>query len=158
MKRDVSFMNEDILRNIGTIARALDSISNIEFKKIQLEKGQYLYLSRIFENPGITQREISELLCVDKTTTNRAITRLIEKKLVIKKDDPSNQKNKLLFATLTGEKLYTTLRKESDYSTKIALTGLSVTEAEELNYLLLKMTKNVVNNWNEVKKGYKRVY
>lgn len=79
MKRDVTFMSEDILRNIGTIARPLDSISNIEFKKIQLEKGQYLYLSRIFENPGITQREISELLCVDKTTTNRAITRLIEK-------------------------------------------------------------------------------
>lgn len=78
--------------------------------------------------------------------------------MVIKKDDPSNQKNKLLFATLTGEKLYTTLRKESDYSTKITLTGLSVTEAEELNYLLLKMTKNVVNNWNEVKKGHKRVY
>ncbi|GMA68981.1 hypothetical protein GCM10025879_02270 [Leuconostoc litchii] len=72
-------MDYEILRNVGTIARALDSISNIEFKDIALEKGQYLYISRIFENPGITQKQLSNLLCVDKTTTNRAISRLIEK-------------------------------------------------------------------------------
>ena len=35
---------ENILREIGTIARALDSISNIEFKEFELTKGQYLYL------------------------------------------------------------------------------------------------------------------
>lgn len=72
-------LDSNILRDVGTIARALDSISNIEFKNISLEKGQYLYLSRIFENPGIAQGKLSQLLCVDKTTTNRAVNRLIEK-------------------------------------------------------------------------------
>lgn len=45
----------DVLREIGAISRALDSISNIEFKKYELTKGQYLYLVRICENPGIIQ-------------------------------------------------------------------------------------------------------
>ena len=31
----------EILREIGMIARALDSISNIEFKEYDLTKGQY---------------------------------------------------------------------------------------------------------------------
>ena len=34
---------KEILREIGMIARALDSISNIEFKNLTLQ-GQYLYL------------------------------------------------------------------------------------------------------------------
>ena len=33
----------EILREIGMIVRALDSISNIEFKEYELTKGQYLY-------------------------------------------------------------------------------------------------------------------
>ncbi len=34
----------DILREIGMIARALDSISNIEFKELSLTRGQYLFI------------------------------------------------------------------------------------------------------------------
>ena len=32
-----------VLREIGIIARALDSIANIEFRDIELAQGQYLY-------------------------------------------------------------------------------------------------------------------
>ncbi len=63
----------DILREIGMIARALDSISNIEFKEYDLTKGQYLYLVRICENPGIIQEKLAEMIKVDRTTAARAI-------------------------------------------------------------------------------------
>lgn len=49
----------DILREIGMIARALDSISNIEFKDLDLTRGQYLYLVRIYENPGVIQDKLA---------------------------------------------------------------------------------------------------
>ena len=39
-----------ILREIGIIARALDSIANIEFRYLDLARGQYLYLVRIASN------------------------------------------------------------------------------------------------------------
>ena len=38
-----------VLREIGIIARALDSIANIEFRDLELARGQYLYLVRIGE-------------------------------------------------------------------------------------------------------------
>ena len=63
----------DILREIGMIARALDSISNIEFKELDLTKGQYLYLVRICENPGVIQEKVAEMIKVDRTTAARAI-------------------------------------------------------------------------------------
>lgn len=76
---------KEILREIGTIARALDSISNIEFKEIHLTKGQYLYLIRICEHPGNIQEKIAELLRVDRTTAARAIKKLESQGFIYKK-------------------------------------------------------------------------
>lgn len=58
------------------IARALDSISNIEFKEFDLTKGQYLYVVRICEQPGIIQEKLADLIKVDRTTAARAIAKL----------------------------------------------------------------------------------
>ena len=49
---------KEILREIGMIARALDSISNIEFKEYELTKGQYLYLVRICETQNHSRKAI----------------------------------------------------------------------------------------------------
>ena len=85
---------KEILREIGMIARALDSISNIEFKEYELTKGQYLYLVRICENPGIIQEKLSEMIKVDRTTAARAIKKLEINGFIEKKEDESNKKLK----------------------------------------------------------------
>ncbi|EKF52126.1 MarR family winged helix-turn-helix transcriptional regulator [Lactococcus garvieae] len=158
MNRKETKIQNNILRDIGTIARALDSISNIEFKDIELAKGQYLYLSRIFENPGINQKQISELLCVDKSTASRAINQLVEKKLIQKVEDENNKKNKLLYVTSYGEEVYPVIFRELQYSTEIALQGLDELEIAQINILLSKVSQNIKENWIEVKKGEKRIY
>ncbi|MCZ9311555.1 MarR family transcriptional regulator [Weissella koreensis] len=158
MSRRWLHLDQTFLRRIGTIARALDSISNIEFKEIDLARGQYLYLSRITENPGITQMQLSELLCVDKTTTNRAINRLVEREIIVKQTDPINRKNQRLYSSKKGQILYETLSRESDYSTQVALQGLKPDEVEQINVLLDKVTQNVVQDWKSVKKGKVRLY
>ena len=63
------------------IARALDSISNIEFKDYDLTKGQYLYLVRICENPGIIMEKLIDLIKVDRATAARAIKKLEKKRI-----------------------------------------------------------------------------
>ena len=47
----------DILREIGMIARALDSISNIEFKELSLTRGQYLYWSGSVKILGLSRKD-----------------------------------------------------------------------------------------------------
>ena len=93
----------DILREIGMIARALDSISNIEFKELSLTRGQYLYLVRVCENPGIIQEKIAELIKVDRTTAARAIKRLEEQGFIYRQEDASNKKIKRIYATEKGK-------------------------------------------------------
>jgi len=149
---------KEILREIGMIARALDSISNIEFKEFELTKGQYLYLVRICENPGIIQEKLAEMIKVDRTTAARAIQKLEQQGLIEKKNDGVNKKNKGLFPTNKGEQIYPFLKREGDHSNQVALSGLTSDEIEIVFSLLQKIRKNVEVDWNHVKKGNKREY
>ncbi|WP_088014336.1 MarR family winged helix-turn-helix transcriptional regulator [Gottfriedia acidiceleris] len=149
---------KEILREIGMIARALDSISNIEFKEYDLTKGQYLYLVRIVENPGIIQEKLAEMIKVDRTTAARAIKKLEMNGFIEKKEDKENKKIKKLFATEKGENVYPFIKRENDYSNIVALDGLSEIEVETIFNLLLKVRKNVEKDWEFVKKGNKRNY
>ncbi|MFY0758214.1 MarR family transcriptional regulator [Metabacillus dongyingensis] len=149
---------KEILREIGMIARALDSISNIEFKEYDLTKGQYLYLIRICENPGIIQEKLAEMIKVDRTTAARAIKKLAMQGFIEKKDDDNNKKIKKLFPTGKGEKVYPFLKREGEYSNMVALSGFSEEEIDIIYNLLQKVRKNVEVDWDFVKKGNKREY
>ncbi|CAN7633219.1 MarR family winged helix-turn-helix transcriptional regulator [Peribacillus frigoritolerans] len=149
---------KEILREIGMIARALDSISNIEFKEHDLTKGQYLYLVRICENPGIIQEKLAEMIKVDRTTAARAIKKLEINGFIEKKGDKHNKKIKKLFPTEKGKNVYPFIKRENDYSNIVALEGFSEREVETISDLLQRVRKNVEKDWEFVKKGNKRNY
>ncbi|WP_018883145.1 MarR family winged helix-turn-helix transcriptional regulator [Paenibacillus massiliensis] len=148
----------EILREIGMIARALDSISNIEFKEFELTKGQYLYLVRICENPGTIQEKVAEMLKVDRTTAARAIAKLELQGFIEKREDDRNKKIKKLYPTEKGTSLYPVLRREGEYSNRTALAGLSEEETQTIYRLLKQVRHNVEVEWEYVKKGNKRDY
>ncbi|WP_419884069.1 MarR family winged helix-turn-helix transcriptional regulator [Peribacillus sp. B-H-3] len=149
---------KEILREIGMIARALDSISNIEFKEFDLTKGQYLYLVRICENPGIIQEKLAEMIKVDRTTAARAIKKLEMNGFIEKKEDQHNKKIKKLFPTEKGKNVFPIIKRENKYSNTAALKGLTQEETETIANLLQKVRKNVEKDWEFVKKGNKRNY
>uniref|UniRef100_UPI003DA5C9ED MarR family winged helix-turn-helix transcriptional regulator n=1 Tax=Tetragenococcus halophilus TaxID=51669 RepID=UPI003DA5C9ED len=147
-----------ILREIGNIGRALDYISNIEFKDIHLNKGKYLYLSRICENPGIINDNLAKLVKNDRTAVAKTVKRLEQEQLILKKADSTNKKIRHLFVTQKGKKLYNYLQREEKYSSKQALANLSLKEQKQLLNLLKIVSSNVSYDWNFVRQGYKRNY
>ncbi|UTR10045.1 MarR family transcriptional regulator [Evansella sp. LMS18] len=149
---------KQILREIGMVARALDSISNIEFKEYDLTKGQYLYLVRICENPGIIQEKLAEMIKVDRTTAARAVKKLELNGFIEKKEDEQNKKIKKLFPTKKGKKVYPFIIRENEHSNDVALAGFTEEEAETIHELLQRVRSNVEKDWEIVKKGNKRNY
>ncbi|EAD5983152.1 MarR family transcriptional regulator, partial [Listeria monocytogenes] len=137
---------KDILRDIGVIARALDSISNIEFKELNLAKGQFIYLVRICENQGIIQEKLVDILKIDRTTASRAIKKLEKNGLIIKKQDKNNKKNKLLFPTEKGQQLYPLIIRENEYSNAVALKGFTEAEINMLADALKKVKENIADD------------
>lgn len=149
---------KEVLREIGMIARALDSISNIEFKEHDLTKGQYLYLVRICEHPGIIQEKVAEMIKVDRTTAARAIKKLELNGFIEKKEDEQNKKIKKLYPAEKGKLVYPFIKREHEYSNTVALDGFSKSEIETIFDLLQRVRKNVEKDWEYVKKGNKRNY
>ena len=148
----------EILREIGMIARALDSIANIEFKEYDLTRGQYLYLIRICENPGIIQEKLADMIKVDRTTVSRAIKKLEANGFIEKRVDSTNRKIKHIFPTEKGNEISPNISRENEHSERVALQGLSEDESALLLGLLQKVRKNVEGDWEYVKKGNKRNY
>ena len=151
-------IKEDILRQIGSISRALDSIANIEFKDLNLNRGQYLYLTRIYEHPGIISDRLATLLNVDRTTTARGVRKLEQAGLILKKNDEVNKKVKHLFVTDAGEELAKKIEKENIYSNSQVIQGLSKKQQIELQKYLNILEKNANESWLFVKNGGKRKY
>ena len=149
---------KEILREIGMIARALDSISNIEFKEYDLTKGQYLYLVRICEHPGIIQEKLAEMIKVDRTTASRAIKKLEKNGFIERREDKYNKKIKKIFPTMKGENVYPKIKRENDHSNSVALAGFTKREVEIISHLLQRVRKNIEVDWEHVKKGNKRSY
>lgn len=140
------------------IARALDSISNIEFKEFDLTKGQYLYVVRICEQPGIIQEKLADLIKVDRTTAARAIAKLEENNFIEKRHDDVNRKIKKLFPTNKALAIYPFILNEHNYSENTALTGFSEEEKVQVATALEKIRKNIEKDWENVKRGKKRNY
>lgn len=149
---------KEILREIGMIARALDSISNIEFKEFDLTKGQYLYIVRICEHPGIIHAQLLEMIKVDRSTATRALQKLEANGFIEKKDDPYNKKTKGLFPTEKANAVYPFIKRENAHSDEVALSGFSEEEKDSAFVLLQRIRKNVEKDWETVKKGNKRDY
>ncbi|GGO06629.1 MarR family winged helix-turn-helix transcriptional regulator [Saccharibacillus kuerlensis] len=149
---------KEILREIGMIARALDSISNIEFREFDLTKGQYLYVVRICENPGIIQEQLLDMIKVDRSTATRALQKLERNGFIEKKEDAQNKKIKRLFPTAKSEKVYPFIKKENIYSNHIALQGFSEEEKADVFDQLQRIRRNIEKDWEFVKKGNKRSY
>lgn len=151
-------MKADILRQIGSIARAFDSIANIEFKSMNLNRRQYLYLARIGEKPGIISDQVARMLNVDRTTAARSIQKLVRQGLVYKKKKADNQKLKHLFLTAKGQKLAQVIERENAYSNRSVLKGLNEEQQKQLAQYLTVLAANSKQSWIWVKNGGERRY
>ncbi|RLJ90729.1 MarR family winged helix-turn-helix transcriptional regulator [Planococcus citreus] len=148
----------EILREIGMIARALDSISNIEFKELELTKGQYLYLVRICENPGIIQEQLLDLIKVDRSTATRALQKLESNGFIEKHNDSDNKKIKKIYPTEKARQAYPFIIRENEHSNAVALDGFTEQEAVEIERYLRRIRENIEVDFETVKKGHKRDY
>lgn len=151
-------MEKQILREIGKIYRALNSSSDCLMKFIALEKGQYQYLLRVKENPGINQQDLSLELLVDKTTTAKAVNKLVAKGYILKRNDKTDKRNFNLFLTEKGKDTCVFLDKEEQFTMKKSLEKVELPDQETLLKELITIRENVAKLYAEIKDGDKEYY
>lgn len=147
-----ALLNE-LLRDVGALARSVHSISDIRFRGLSLQKGQFIFLTRICEYPGINLVDLSELLRVDKTTTTKAVQKLCREGYAQKQRDPLDQRMWRLVPLPRALKTYPQIIGEENRNIECCMAGFSAEEQAEALRLLARMRQNIEARWKMVKKG-----
>lgn len=140
-----------ILREVGKLSRTIHAVVEVKFKELGLQKGQFIYLIRICENPGINLIQLSNMLKVDKTTTTKVIHKLLSKNLVLKKKDTDDKRAFNLYPTEISIDLYNKIIAEENNTIDICFEGFQETEKELIFSLIKRMRINIESDWCKIK-------
>ncbi|GKU27443.1 MarR family transcriptional regulator [Clostridium folliculivorans] len=136
-----------VLRFLGTIYRATNSKADYKYKQFDLQKGQYMFLTRICENPGINFVDLSNMLKVDKTTTTKAVHKLIEIGYLNKEQDEKDKREYKLNPSKKGLEVYEFILEEERKQLEISLKGFSEEEKRLATELIVRMSDNIEEYW-----------
>lgn len=144
-------IKSNILREIGTVARSIQSISDIKYREIKLQRGQFIFLTRICEQPGINLIDLSNVLKVDKTTTTKAVQKLLDEQYVRRERDESDKRVWHLFPTGKALETYEFVINEENRNIDVCFDGFSRDEQEIVSRLVKRMGENMEQDWLAIK-------
>lgn len=144
-------LKSEILREVGALARCIQSISDIKFREIGLQRGQFIFLTRICENAGINLMELSNMLKVDKTTTTKVVQKLMETGYVLKKRSDDDKRNFYLFPSLKAQEVYSYVIQEENRNIKGCFAGFTSEEEKNAYHFLKRMCANIEQDWKKLK-------
>lgn len=140
-----------MLRELGILSRAIHHISDVKYKEFNLQKGQFVFLTRICENPRINFIELSNMLKVDKTTTTKAVSKLIDLGYVYKECDKLDKRAYNLMPTARALEIYDHIIEEENRSIDVCFDGFSEEDKDLALELMRKMRKNIELDWINTK-------
>lgn len=140
-------LQNHLLRDIGAIYRSIQSIMELRFRNKQLQRGQFIFLTRICEHPGIRQIELTRMCRVDKGTTAKAVRKLMEAGYVLRRPDPLDGRAWNLFPTEKATSVYKEILQEENRELDVCVRGMSVEEQQTLLRLIERIQTSVETDW-----------
>ncbi len=133
------------------LARAIQSISDIKFKEINLQRGQFVFLTRVCENPGINQIDLSNLLKVDKATTTKAIQKLIDVGYITKVRDEEDKRMWRLYPAEKAKSVYSIIIEAENRNIAVCFATFAESEKLSVYNLVKRMRQNIEEEWKKLK-------
>lgn len=138
-------MNEhpDILFLLHDVARHLRQDADRRARGHGLTRAQWIILIRLEKSPGLSQKELAEILEVEPITVARLIDRLAKGGFVERRDDPADRRVWRLHLLPAAVPVLRALSGERAAMTRMVSTGLSPETISRLRDALMQMKSNV---------------
>ncbi len=105
--------------------------------------GQWFFLRELWEQDGLTQRELASRVGSAAPTTAIAIRGMVKNGLVKQSPDPTDRRKKRIFLTGKGQRLKNSLLHNAREVNRDATKGFSETEIRQLRDYINKMKQNL---------------
>ena len=126
-------------------------MAKLWYRTYGLQRGQVPFLTRICESPGITPTQLAAALRMDKTTTTKAVQKLVEIGLVAKEPDPRDKRGFRLLPTGEALRLYQTILDLENHNIETCFAGFSPEEESLVLDLIRRMRENSDEEWQRLK-------
>lgn len=140
----MKFILED---SLGFILNKVNTKLKNEFLKqlreYDVTPEQWAILCCLWDQDGVTPKEIAELTCKDKPTTSRIIERLINKGFVKSALHPIDKRAIQIFLTTDGLALQQQLIPKANKLLEKVTKGMSQDKVTELKKLLNQLYENI---------------
>lgn len=107
-------LQSSIFREIDNLSRHINGIYEKIFKKYGLQRGQFVFITRIVENQNINLKQLARNVRVDKTTVTKAIQKLEDSGYIIKQTDHIDNRVIHLFPTEKCIHIYNCIIQEKN--------------------------------------------
>lgn len=138
--------------NLGMLIAQVHRLSTKKFVQnshnsgIDISMDQWLVLGPIWENEGISHKEISEYCLKDKTSVTKIIDTLEKKNLVVRVPDQLDHRIKRVVLSNKGKKLFLEVIPVMELTRDQLRKGITEKEVELLRSVLSKIYKNLITN------------
>ncbi|BEP29704.1 MarR family winged helix-turn-helix transcriptional regulator [Helicovermis profundi] len=129
-------------KSIRLLENNVKSYINKELKDYNLSDGQFQYFILIYENEGINQNELANLLKVGKASVTKAVKILIKEGVIDRKIDESDKRNYGLFISEKGRPLINVFNRISKRIDESVFKGFDASEMEILKSYLNRLYNN----------------
>ncbi|MFZ5477588.1 MAG: MarR family winged helix-turn-helix transcriptional regulator [Myxococcota bacterium] len=120
------------LDRLWALDRGLEAVSRVMHARIGVTGPQRFVLRMIGRDPGLTAGTLARRLHDHPSTLTAALKRLVEQRLVARREDPEDHRRVRLHLTAAGKRLDEIREGTVEAAVRGALAGMSAEEAEAL--------------------------
>jgi len=144
---------ESFGKYISAIYRHQQIVINNQLKPYGIGSGQYIFLINIHKNEGMSQKELSKLVTIDKTTTAKAVRKLEDEGYIYREQDEEDKRYHKLYLTQKGKDFIPTLKKILRSNTENLSSGMSEKQHDQTIESLKLMLENVCKSVDDLRKN-----
>lgn len=142
-------MERSIGRMITLLARKSQSYIGCVLSKYNLTAAEQPFFMALQRYEGITQEELTALVCVDKAATARVVKSLEKKGFLTRTQDKRDKRKNLVYPTDQAKQLGNTVKNELLHFNSLLTEGIDPQDIKQVYGALLKMEENfskILNN------------
>ena len=118
-------------------ARLQRTVFDRRVRNLGFTRPQWIALRRVADQPGVSQKELAELLEVEKASAGRLIDKLEEFGWLERRPDGTDRRVKRVYMTELGRRIHGEITPIAESMVEEELSGLTATERDALTDLLL---------------------
>lgn len=141
-------MDKSIVRMITLLARRSQIYIGNTLSKYNLTAAEQPFFMALQHYEGVTQEELTAIVCVDKAVTTRAVRSLEKKGYLVRIQDKNDKRQNRIYPTEMTKQLGPAVREELLHFNDLLTKEIDAQSVDLLYAALLKMEENFSDIWD----------